>query len=86
MYFLSDEVYSEISSEAAASVDPSLRGLLPGLLDVQLGSKASSTVARCIPGDLRDMHVGWSYRSKDRFVKHTVEDRLNVSGFLPPLL
>jgi len=44
---------------------------------------ASNPVCRRIPGDLLDMHAGWRCpSSKNRCIKHTIEDRLIVSKSL----
>ena len=40
----SDVLMSGIWNEAAVLEDPSLRSLVPDLLDLQMGSRASSTV------------------------------------------
>ena len=46
-------------------------------------SAASNPACRCIPGDLLDMHAGCRCpSSKNRYTKHTVEDRLTVSKAL----
>ena len=111
-----DVLTSGIWSDAAALEDPLLRSLVPDLLDLQLGSRAPSTLTReefkkyiqpfvddvakygthsmrsgaasnpacrLIPGDLLDMHAGWRCpSSKNRYIKHTMEDRLSVSKSL----
>ena len=39
----------------------------------------SNPACRRIPGDLLDMHAGWRCpSSKNRYIKHTMEDRLSV--------
>ena len=115
-FCFSDVLTSGIWSDAAALEDPLLRSLVPDLLDLQLGSRAPSTLTReefkkyiqpfvddvakygthsmrsgaasnpaCrrIPGDLLDMHAGWRCpSSKNRYIKHTMEDRLSVSKSL----
>ena len=44
---------------------------------------ASNPACRRIPGDLLDMHVGWRCpSSKNRYIKHTIKDRLSVSKSL----
>ena len=44
---------------------------------------ASNPACRRIPGDLLDMHAGWRCpSSKNRYIKHTMEDRLSVSKSL----
>ena len=45
---------------------------------------ASKPACRRIPGDLLDMHAaGWRCpSSKNRYIKHTIEDRLRVSKSL----
>ena len=44
---------------------------------------ASNPACRRIPGDLLDMHAGWRCpSSKNRYIKHTIEDRLRVSKSL----
>ena len=44
---------------------------------------ASYPACRRIPGDLLDMHAGWGWpSSKNRYIKHTVKDRLTVSKAL----
>ena len=44
---------------------------------------ASNPACRRIPGDLFYMHAGWRCpSSKNRYIKHTVKDRLTVSKAL----
>ena len=44
---------------------------------------ASNPACRRIPGDLFYMHAGWRCpSSKNRYVKHTIKDRLTVSKAL----
>ena len=44
---------------------------------------ASNPACRRLPGDLLDMHAGWRCpSSKNRYIKHTIEDRLRVSKSL----
>lgn len=44
---------------------------------------ASNAACRRIPGDLLDMHAGWRCpSSKNRYIKHTIKDRLSVSKSL----
>ena len=134
-FCFSDVLTSGIWSDAAALEDPLLRSLVPDLLDLQLGSRAPSTLTRSksgeyfhaskgvsistlreefkkyiqpfvddvakygthsmrsgaasnpacrrIPGDLLDMHAGWRCpSSKNRYIKHTMEDHLSVSKSL----
>ena len=41
---------------------------------------ASNTACRSISANLLDMHAGWKCpTSKDRYIKHTVNDRLEVA-------
>ena len=44
---------------------------------------ASNPACRRIPADLLDMQAGWRCpSSKNRYIKHTVKDRLTVSKAL----
>ena len=44
---------------------------------------ASKPTCRHIPGDLLDMHAGWRCpSSKNKYIKHSIEDRLSVSKSL----
>ncbi|XP_068734134.1 integrase/recombinase xerD homolog [Montipora capricornis] len=44
---------------------------------------ASNPACRLVPGDLLDMNAGWRCpSSKNRYIKHTVKDRLTVSKAL----
>ena len=51
--FFSDVLMSGIWNEVAVLEDPSLRSLVPDLLDLQMGSRASSTVTKYKSGWLR---------------------------------
>ena len=54
----SDVLISGIWSDAAALEEPLIRSLVPDLLDLQLGSRAPSTVAKYMSGWLR--WRGWA--------------------------
>ena len=44
---------------------------------------ASNPACRRLPGDLLDIHAGWRCpSSKNRYIKHTVKDRLTISKAL----
>ena len=66
-FVFSDVLMSGIWNEVGVLEDPSLRSLVPDLLDLQMGSRASSTVTKYKSGWLRwrlgvfeDWRVGYS--------------------------
>ena len=74
---------STLRKEFRKFIEPFFNDISKYSMNSMRSGEASNPAWRRIPGDLLDMHSGSRCpSSKNRYIKHTVKDRLTVSKAL----